>query len=343
VRRWSSCITSCRCGPCRASSSAAPSASRKGLLRRTVTERFGTSPPIGRATEIARILEEQLYPDHGYLRADIRAVTVDDPRDAASTVLVFEVDAGPRARIADVQLSGQPVDAPAFLRRLGAVSGAPYEPLRLTDEINKYVEDLRRAGRYEANASYRPIMSEDGTRVGLTIDVEPGPLVTLRFEGDTLPQDRIDELVPLRREASAHQDLLEDSEQRIRAYLAQQGYWRAAVTHRVEDDGTGGSSCSPSRAVSNTGSRRACRSPATVPCCTRSCDRCCRASRPGTSSWRPTSMPRSPRSKACTLAGASPRCRWTRPPTKRIRPRAASGRCGPPSSSPKDRRPSSAT
>jgi outer membrane protein insertion porin family len=210
----------------------------EGTLRRTVTERFGTSPPIGRATEIARILEEQLYPDHGYLRADIRAVTVDDPRDAASTVLVFEVDAGPRARIADVQLSGQPVDAPAFLRRLGAVSGAPYEPLRLTDEINKYVEDLRRAGRYEANASYRPIMSEDGTRVGLTIDVEPGPLVTLRFEGDTLPQDRIDELVPLRREASAHQDLLEDSEQRIRAYLAQQGYWRAAVTHRVEDEGT---------------------------------------------------------------------------------------------------------
>jgi outer membrane protein insertion porin family len=209
----------------------------EGQLRRTVTERFGASPPIGRATEIARILGEQLYADHGYLRADVRAITVDDPRDAASTVLVFEVDAGPRARIADVQLSGQPGDAGPFLRRLGAVSGAPYEPLRLSGAINKYVEDLRRAGRYEANASYRPIVSEDGTRVGLTIDVEPGPLVTLRFEGDAPPQERIDELVPLRREASAHQDLLEDSEQRIRAYLAQQGYWRAAVSHRVEDDG----------------------------------------------------------------------------------------------------------
>jgi outer membrane protein insertion porin family len=209
----------------------------EGVLRRAVTERFGASPPIGRATEIARILEEQLYPDHGYLRADVGAVTEDDPRDAARTVLVFEVDAGSRARIADVQLAGQPDEAAAFLRRLGAVSGASYEPLRLNEQINKYVEDLRRAGRYEANVSYRSIVSEDGTRVGLTIDVEPGPLVTLRVEGDALPQDRIDELVPLRREASAHQDLLEDSEQRIRAYLAQQGYWRAAVSHRVEDDG----------------------------------------------------------------------------------------------------------
>jgi outer membrane protein insertion porin family len=209
----------------------------EGLLRRTVTGRFGASPPVGRATEIARILEEQLYADHGYLRADVRAVLIDDPRDAASTELVFEVDAGPRARIGDVQLSGQPGEAGAFLRRIGAVSGAPYEPLRLSDELNRYVDDVRRAGRYEANASYRPVVSEDRTLVGLTVDVEAGPLVILRFEGDTLPADRLDELVPLRREASAHQDLLEDSEQRIRAYLAQQGYWRAAVSHRVDDDG----------------------------------------------------------------------------------------------------------
>jgi outer membrane protein insertion porin family len=209
----------------------------EGLLRRTVTGRFGASPPIGRAAEIARILEEQLYADHGYLRADVQALTIDDPRDAASTVLVFEVDAGPRARIADVQLIGHVGDAAPFLQRIGAVSGAPYEPLRLDDRLARHVEDLRRAGRYEANASYRPIVSEDRTRVGLTVDVDPGPIVTLRFEGDPLPADRVEDLVPVRREASAHQDLLEDSEQRIRTYLAQQGYWRAAVSHRVEDEG----------------------------------------------------------------------------------------------------------
>ncbi len=208
----------------------------EGLVRRTVTGRFGTSPPLGRATEIARILEEQLYPDHGYLRASVEAVPVED-REPDRMVLVFEIQAGPRALIGDVFLSGQLTDAPAFLRKVGAVSGAPYQPLRLSDGMNQYVDSLRRAGRYEASASYRPIISEDRTVVGLNVDVEQGPIVTVRLEGDPLPSDRLEELVPVRREASAHEDLLEDSEQRIRNYLAQQGYWRASVSHRAEEEG----------------------------------------------------------------------------------------------------------
>ncbi|HUF46535.1 MAG TPA: POTRA domain-containing protein, partial [Vicinamibacterales bacterium] len=206
----------------------------EGMLRRTVTERFGTSPAPGRATEIARTLEEQLYRDHGYLRASVRAETAQD-RAPDQLTLVFEVDAGPRARIGDVHLTGHVTDPGGFLEKVGAISGAPYQPLRLDDEINQYVERLRRTGRYEATASHRPIVSEDQTVVGLNVDIEQGPIVALRFEGDSLPAERLEELVPIQREASAHEDLLEDSEQRIQLYLAQQGYWRASVSHRTED------------------------------------------------------------------------------------------------------------
>lgn len=206
----------------------------EGLVRRTVTNRFGTAPAAGRAAEIARILQDQIYPDHGYLRASVRAETMDD-RQPDRMALVFEIDAGPRARIGDVNLSGHVGDAAAFLTRIGAVSGAPYEPLRLSERINEFVERLRRDGRYEASASYRAIVSEDRTVVGLNVDIDQGPIVTLGFQGDSLPDDRIDDLVPIEREASAHEDLLEDSEQRIAAYLATQGYWRAAVSHRAED------------------------------------------------------------------------------------------------------------
>lgn len=206
----------------------------ESLLRRTVVSRFGQAPPAGRATEIARILQEQLYPDYGYLRASVTASTVDDARSDRMT-LVFTIDAGPRAVIADVDVSGDIGDVQAFLKRIGAVSGAPYEPLRLTERLNEVVERLRRDGRYEASGSYRAIVSEDGTRVGINVDIEQGPVVTLRFEGDPIPRDRINELVPIEREASAHEDLLEDSEQRIRNFLASQGYWRATVSHRTED------------------------------------------------------------------------------------------------------------
>ena len=54
-----------------------------------------------------------------------------------------------------------------------------------------------------------------------------------------MPKDKIAELVPIEREGSVDQDLLEDSARRITEYLNQQGYWKAEVTppERTESDG----------------------------------------------------------------------------------------------------------
>ena len=43
----------------------------KGLLRRTIADRYGARPPIARAADAARTLEA-LYRDHGYLGAVVR-------------------------------------------------------------------------------------------------------------------------------------------------------------------------------------------------------------------------------------------------------------------------------
>ena len=58
--------------------------------------------------------------------------------------------------------------------------------------------------------------------------------MAVRFEGDRLPQDRLNELVAIRREASIEEDLLEDAEARIENYLREQGYWKADVTVRQD-------------------------------------------------------------------------------------------------------------
>ena len=45
--------------------------------------------------------------------------------------------------------------------------------------------------------------------------------------------------MPLAREGSVDEDLVEDSVQRIKRYLNQQGYWKAdATVEREEGDGT---------------------------------------------------------------------------------------------------------
>ncbi|MGE5816079.1 MAG: outer membrane protein assembly factor, partial [Acidobacteriota bacterium] len=75
--------------------------------------------------------------------------------------------------------------------------------------------------------------------VDVSVDVHRGPLVKLAFEGEQLPRNRIADLVPVEREGSADEDLLEDSDIRIRDYLLEQGYPKAQVTHRRDvKDGT---------------------------------------------------------------------------------------------------------
>jgi outer membrane protein insertion porin family len=208
------------------------------LLRQTMTNRFGASPPVGRAPEIARTLE-QLYQTHGYLRATVRprAIELHDPD---RTVLEFDIVAGTQARIGTVAIDGVPAEGrDAFLREVHASPSMPYEPPRITEGLSDYVQKLRRRGRYLAAASYRPGPSADGTVVDLSIDLETGPVVTVAFRGDPLPQDKLAELVPVAREGSVDEDLVEDSIQRIKGYLNQQGYWKAdASAERQEGQGT---------------------------------------------------------------------------------------------------------
>lgn len=208
------------------------------LLRRTMMNRFGASPPVGRAQEVARTLE-QLYADYGFLRASVRPVATEE-HDPDRTLLAFEIAPGPRARIGTVQIEGTPGQArEAFLAGLEVAPGDPYRPLRLAAALSNYVQRQQRSGRYEATASYRARPSPDDTVVDLTIFVQTGRLVTVAYLGDPIPRDRLAELVPLAREGSVSEDILEDSVQRIKRYLNQQGYWKAdATVERNEGEGT---------------------------------------------------------------------------------------------------------
>jgi outer membrane protein insertion porin family len=208
------------------------------LLRHTMTNRFGTAPPVGRANDVARTIE-QLYRDHGYLRAVVQPVATEE-HNPDRTLLAFTIDPGPRANVGTVQIEGTPAEGrEAFLKSVHAVPSTPYEPIETTAGLSGYVQKVRKKGRYEASASFRPRPSADSTVVDLTIFVQIGRLVTIAYRGDPLPRDRQAELVPLAREGTVDQDLIEDAILRIKRYLNQQGYWKAdATVEREEGDGT---------------------------------------------------------------------------------------------------------
>jgi outer membrane protein insertion porin family len=208
------------------------------LLRRTVTDRYGASPAVGRAEDAARTLE-QLYSDHGYLRAKVEPVP-EVFHNPDRTQLTFRIQAGPLARIGKVAIEGDPREArDQLLRRLEAAEGQPYRRPELQRSLSEYAQRLRRRGFYQAQASFRATESEDGATVDLALDIRAGLPVSIRFEGDPLPVERQDEMVPLEREGSVEEDLLEDSETRIENYLREDGYWKAdVIVGREESNGT---------------------------------------------------------------------------------------------------------
>ena len=207
-------------------------------LKDAVTSRFGPAPPESRAASVAEMLQA-FYFDRGYLAAAIRPI-VEDVEGSDGSTLIFEIEAGTRASIRNVEITGDPGEPRAkFLENIHANPGRVYQRYDVQARLTSYVDELRHDGRYEARGSHRlTFQSDDGRNVDLAVSIDRGPEVTVRFEGDPLPKNRIEELVPVRREGSVDEDILEDSERRIVVFLNQQGYWKAtAKATRQQTDG----------------------------------------------------------------------------------------------------------
>jgi outer membrane protein insertion porin family len=212
----------------------------EGTLHGRMVERFGATPPLARAADVALALEE-LYHERGYLHVSVRAAPPIVEHEPDRATLVFDVNAGTRTLNGRSAITGRPLEpAAAVQARLQILPGRPYQPGELRDRLADYMTSMRRRHYYEATATAAPpVMGEDGTRADVTVHIEPGPLVTIEFTGDPLPKDKIAELVPIEREGSVDQDLQEDSARRITEYLNQLGYYKADVAppERKEADG----------------------------------------------------------------------------------------------------------
>ena len=205
----------------------------EGQLRRAVIDRYGVSPPLGRAAELARLVADLLR-EHGYLHATV-APRTDIRHDPDRATLVFTIDPGVRTQLGVIDIVGTPsVPLPVFREQLGLVSGTPYQRDTLDARVDRYIEGRQARGYYEERV-VPTVRVEDGDRVAnLTLTVTPGQRLRIVFTGDPLPSDERAVLVPVEREGSADEDLLEDSTNRIEDYLKTQGYRDALAPHTRE-------------------------------------------------------------------------------------------------------------
>lgn len=195
------------------------------LLRRQIQERFGGGVPSTRTDDLVPLLQS-VYRDYGYPDARIA------PRvEASGEALVMEVQAGARTPIARVTVDG---NAPMLLTGIpsayGLAAGQPYARVDVDRRLERLVSDLRERGYYEARADHQWRPEAPGG-AELAISVDAGAEIVVQFEGDQLSARERRELVPVEREGSVDEDLLEDSANRIREHLQAQGYRDAAVDY----------------------------------------------------------------------------------------------------------------
>jgi outer membrane protein insertion porin family len=209
----------------------------ESALRDRIAERVGARASTTRVPEIVDMLR-LYYADRGYRSA--RIDTRQTPTDIAGLVtLNITLDAGPRTRIRRAVVTGHPpIPGAQLLARVDVAAGDPFDHTMLQGRVERYEDELRALGHYEAAVEWSAVVSEDNTTADVTLDVKPGPRVQVIFAGDPLPENRRDTLVPIRQERSVDLDLLEDASRNIEGFLRQQGYRDAVAPYTREQHGS---------------------------------------------------------------------------------------------------------
>lgn len=198
-------------------------------LRARMVDRVGATPSVSRSTDVVDALLS-LYHENGYLDAGVvpEAPILEHVHESAT--LVFDVNAGRQAIVAHSTITGT-LDQPAaaVASRLGIAPGQPYHPAQLQQRLTAWVDSLKHSGFYEATSQTSATPNAGKTEVDLTVAITTGPHVTVQFTGDSIPKDKIPELVTIEQEGSVDPDTLDESVDRITNYFRQQGYWKASV------------------------------------------------------------------------------------------------------------------
>jgi outer membrane protein assembly complex protein YaeT len=206
-------------------------------LRRMIVERHGTSPSLARSALVVSTLQA-VYRDRGYPKADV-TVRAGDDRNPSSASMIINVRPGARARIGTIDVQGTPRDpAPQLLSALELRPGDPYDGVALDERLLSYANDLRAQGYYEARVAQFPRYADGDATVNVVLSVDPGPRVEIDFQGDPLSAGDRDRLVPIAREHSVDEDLLEDSKFGIERHFRERGYCNPRADYqRAESQG----------------------------------------------------------------------------------------------------------
>lgn len=203
-------------------------------LRTAIAEVHGASFEARVAPAVTDTLH-RTYRARGFFEPQ---VSTEVEGQGARRTLRVTVDAGRRAQIAQVFVTGVSSTLyPFILTRLDLAPGQTYDGTAVDRRLLEYEAELKQERYYQAELTHTADVASGSGRVDLRVDFRRGPRITVVFAGDTIPDADPSELVPVEREGSVDEDLLEDADRRIERFLNDLGYRDATVSHGRETEG----------------------------------------------------------------------------------------------------------
>lgn len=201
-------------------------------VRRLTRLRGGEQLWQARLEEAARDVAVELS-KQGYLEARVEG-TLEQGEGGATAV--FDLHAGPLARVLEVLVEGAPREAEAALlayarpRRGEAWRRAPAE--RAADRMR---QELVARSRWRTRALVRELYDPKTSKIKLRFAVEPGPRMSIAFRGSRIGAELRRMAERIVREGGARADALDEALDRLEQELHARGHRSPSLSHHEQE------------------------------------------------------------------------------------------------------------
>lgn len=180
---------------------------------------------------------EKFLFNRGYSQVELSSTREFD-RGARGVDVLLDVQTGKPARVRKVELRGEMALPEAKIRKaLKLKPGKPYSRellLAAIDNLKKLHVRHRHLSPKITIDDLRPVA--DTNEIDISLHVQSGPVVEVVVEGAQIAQGKLQELLPIYREAMLDNDLLEEGREYLQSHLLRQGYSSADINFSVQQD-----------------------------------------------------------------------------------------------------------
>lgn len=183
---------------------------------------------------------------HGFFDSDVRIDLKEGSSGAqpnAPRKVEANVSAGPSVTIRDIQVTGATPeveeDIKDRLRRYWVFNVFPrrFQPDVFEEDVDEITKRLQKDGYPEARVSGNYDLDLPNKKVNLKLDVDPGPKMTLKFEGNReIDADDLEDATTFLESGSLDSVEVERSTEKIKEAYQIEGYYAVKVTPEVKDE-----------------------------------------------------------------------------------------------------------